>query len=68
MRTEAAAFERVREIASGNATAVGALIDELGEEARKPDLDPESIRVIPASTMTIRIRVGPPDGVRTDPA
>ncbi len=55
--------ERARAIAEGDSDAIRALIAELGDEARKPGIDPEKIAVLPARTVTIRVRVGPPDGI-----
>lgn len=56
-------IDRVSAIARGDATAIRALIDELGDDARKADLAPETHRVLPATTVTIRLRVGPPEGI-----
>jgi hypothetical protein len=61
--TSAASVERVRAIGSGDPRAAQALIDELASEARSADFDPESMKVLPASSVTIRLRVGPPDGI-----
>ncbi|MGZ3278034.1 MAG: hypothetical protein ACXWKX_08375 [Caulobacteraceae bacterium] len=54
---------RVRAIAEGESVAIRSLIEDLGTDARKDDLDPATIKVLPASTVTIRIRVGPAEGV-----
>jgi hypothetical protein len=52
-------IDRVRAIARGDTAAIRALIDELGDDARKADLAPETRKVLPAATVTIRLRVGP---------
>lgn len=54
-------IDRVRAIACGDSNAIQSLIDELGLQARKADLDPAARKILPATTMTIEIRVGPPD-------
>lgn len=57
------AVDRVRAIASGDPAAIRALINDLGDEARKADLAPEAYKVLPATTVTIRFRIGPRDGI-----
>jgi hypothetical protein len=54
-------IDRVRAIAACDSQTIKILIKELSKEARKPDLVPERRKVLPASTVRIKIRVGPPD-------
>jgi hypothetical protein len=60
----AKSVDRVRAIGSGDPKAAQDLIDELGSEARSADFDPESMKVLPANIVTIRLRVGPTDGLQ----
>jgi len=55
----ASASERVMQIAQGDRTACQALIDELGDQARKAEISIENLTVLPASTVTIRMQAGP---------
>lgn len=55
--------ERVTRIAEGDRRAAQDLIDELGERARDKSFDPDTMKVLPAHTVTIRVRSGPPDGI-----
>lgn len=58
-----AEIDRVRRIARGENEAIRTLVEELGEKARKADLDPEVRKILPATSVTIRIRVGPEEGI-----
>ena len=60
--------ERVRAIARGDPREIRRLINDLGDYARKAGLSPENRRVLPATTVTIRLRVGPEDfDIRPEP-
>ena len=50
---------RVRAIARGDSKEIGNLIKDLGDDAREASLSPENRKVLPATTVTIRLRVGP---------
>ena len=54
---------RVKDIATGDSTAVEALIDELGDEMRDTIGSGKHFRVLPGSSVTVRIRVGPAEGL-----
>lgn len=54
--------ERVSKIATGDPAAAQALIDELGDAAREREVDPESMKVLPGYSVTIRVKSGPPEG------
>ncbi len=54
-------IDRVRAIASCDSETIRALIDELDKKARKPDLIPEHHKILPESTVRIKMRVGPPN-------
>lgn len=58
-----AGMERVASIAAGDRQAAQALIDELGKKARDPDFDPATMTVLPAHSVTIKLRSGPRDGI-----
>ena len=51
--------KRVRAIARGDSQDIQNLINDLGDDARKAGLSPENLKVLPASTVTIRLRAGP---------
>ena len=58
-----AGMERVASIAAGDRQAAQALIDELCEKARDPEFDPATMTVLPANSVTIKLRSGPPEGI-----
>lgn len=58
---DAELVERTRGIADGDADIVRELLDHLGERARKADIDPEDLKVLPAGTITVTVRAGPPE-------
>ncbi len=55
--------ERVAQIAAGDRQSAQTLIDELGEKARDPDFDPATMTVLPANSVTIKLRSGPREGI-----
>ncbi|NBB65433.1 hypothetical protein GVN18_39915 [Pseudomonas sp. ODNR1LW] len=50
---------RTKGIATGDPSTCQGLISELGERARKADVSVENLKVLPASSVTIRVRIGP---------
>ncbi|NBB26569.1 hypothetical protein GVM20_15660 [Porphyrobacter sp. SLTP] len=53
-----ASVSRARGVIDGDPTACRALIDALGERARRAGLDTEKVKPLPASSVTITIRAG----------